>query len=49
MDFACPCRGGDALLDVGVNLTWRQTRFRLLPKPKAQMRKVPAPWEPETV
>jgi hypothetical protein len=32
--FACPCRRSDALLDVGVDFSWCQTRFRLLPKPK---------------
>src|SRR5678810_824525 len=36
MEFACPCGRSDALLDVGVDFAWCQTRFRLLPKPKAQ-------------
>lgn len=36
MDFACPCGRSDALLDVGVDFAWCQSRFRLLPKPKAQ-------------
>jgi len=41
----------DALLDVGVDFGWCQTRFRLLPKPKAEKkpRKVAAPKEKETV
>jgi hypothetical protein len=39
------------LLDVGVDFAWCQTRFRLLPKPKAQTktRGVSAPKEKETV
>lgn len=51
MDFACPCGRSDALLDVGVDFAWCQSRFRLLPKPKAQSRtrKVSAPKEKETV
>jgi hypothetical protein len=51
MDFACPCGRSDALLDVGVDYAWCQTRFRLLPKPKAQARtrRVSAPREKETV
>ena len=36
MEFACPCGRSDALLDVGVAFAWCQTRFRLLPKPKAE-------------
>src|SRR5690606_41240380 len=36
MEYACPCGRSDALLDVGVDFGWCQTRFRLLPKPKAQ-------------
>lgn len=36
MPFMCPCGRSDALLDVGVDFAWCQTRFRLLPKPKAQ-------------
>ena len=50
-DFACPCGRGDALLDVGIDFAWCQTRFRLLPKPRAQTRtrKVSAPKETETV
>jgi hypothetical protein len=51
MDFACPCGRSDALLDVGVDWGWCQTRFRLLPKPKteAKTRRVSAPKEKETV
>ena len=51
MEFACPCGRSDALLDVGVDFAWCQTRFRLLPKPKAEMKKrrVSAPKEKETV
>jgi hypothetical protein len=51
MEFACPCRRSDALLDVGVEFAWCQSRFRLLPKPKfeAKTRRVSAPKEKETV
>jgi hypothetical protein len=51
MDFPCWCGRSDALLDVGVGFAWCQTRFRLLPKPKAQARtrRVSAPKEKETV
>ena len=51
MEFACPCGRSDALLDVGVDFAWCQTRFRLLPKPKAETkpRRVSAPREKETV
>jgi hypothetical protein len=51
MEFACPCGRSDALLDVGVDYGWCQTRFRLLPKPKAEAktRRVSAPKEKETV
>jgi hypothetical protein len=51
IEFGCPCGRSDALLDVGVDFAWRQTRFRLLPKPKAQARtrRVSAPKETETV
>lgn len=50
MDFACPCGRSDALLDVGVDFAWCQTRFRLLPKPKfeAKAREVPTQKEKET-
>jgi len=36
MEWACPCGRSDALLDVGIDFAWCQTRFRLLPKPKAE-------------
>jgi len=51
MAYACPCGRSDALIDVGVDFAWCQTRFRLLPKPKAQAKtqKVSAPREKETV
>lgn len=51
MEFACPCGRSDALLDVGVDFAWCQTRFRLLPKPKfeTKTRRVSAPKEKETV
>lgn len=51
MEFACPCGRSDALLDVGIDFAWCQSRFRLLPKPKAQTRtrRVSAPREKETV
>jgi hypothetical protein len=47
MEFACPCGRSDALLDVGVDFAWCQTRFRLLPKRKleAKTRRVSAPRE----
>lgn len=47
MDFACPCGRSDALLDVGVDFAWCQTRFRLMPKPKfeSKTRAVSAPKE----
>ena len=34
MEFACPCGRSDALLDIGIDYAWCQSRFRLLPKPK---------------
>ena len=51
MEFACPCERSDALLDVGVGFAWCQTRFRLLPKPKAQARtrRTSAPREKDPV
>jgi hypothetical protein len=51
MEFACPCGRSDALLDVGMDFAWCQSRFRLLPKPKASSvsRQVSAPKEVETV
>ena len=50
-EFTCPCGRGDALLDVGVGFAWCQTRFRLLPKPRAEKTKrtEKAPNELETV
>ena len=51
MEFACPCGRSDALLDVGVGFAWCQTRFRLLPKPKAksEARRISVPEETELV
>jgi hypothetical protein len=51
MDFACPCGRSDALLDIGIDFAWCQSRFRLLPKPKAPSKpvKVSAPKEKERV
>ena len=51
MEFACPCGRSDALLDVGVGFAWCQTRFRLLPKPKAksETRRISVPEETELV
>src|ERR1700761_2254226 len=45
MEFACPCGRSDALLDVGVDFAWCQTRFRLMPKPRfeAKTRRISAP------
>jgi hypothetical protein len=50
-EFACPCGRSDALLDIGIDFAWCQSRFRLLPKPKAvsTTRSVSAPKEKETV
>jgi len=50
MDYACPCGRSDALLDIGVDFAWCQTRFRLLPKPKleAKKRRISTPKEKET-
>jgi hypothetical protein len=36
MPFMCPCGRSDALIDVGVDFAWCQSRFRLLPKPRKQ-------------
>lgn len=49
--FACPCGRADALLDIGIDFAWCQSRFRLLPKPKSQTttRPATAPKEKETV
>jgi hypothetical protein len=51
LEFACPCGRSDALLDIGIDFAWCQSRFRLLPKPKfeAKSRDVSAPGEKETV
>lgn len=51
MEFACPCGRSDALLDVGIDFAWCQSRFRLLPKPKfkAEPKQVSEPHKPETV
>jgi len=48
-EFSCPCGRGDALLDVGVDFGWCQTRFRVLPKPKTKgkRRRASAPKETE--
>ena len=37
-EFACPCGRSDALIDVGVEFAWCQSRFRKLPKPRARAR-----------
>ncbi len=49
MEFACPCGRSDALLDIGVDFAWCQSRFRLLPKAQAKTRRVSAPRETEKV
>ena len=51
MEFACPCQRADALLDVGVEFAWCQSRFRVLPKPRiaSKTRGVSAPKETEKV
>ena len=51
LPFACPCRRSDALLDIGVEFAGCQSRFRLLPKPKSEVktRQVMAPRKKETV
>lgn len=51
LEFACPCGRSDALLDVGIDFAWCQSRFRLLPRPKAEKkpRRVSAPREKEKV
>ena len=51
MDFACPCGRSDALLDIGIEFAWCQSRFRLLPTPKRESRprRVSAPKEKDTV
>jgi hypothetical protein len=47
MEYACPCGRSDALLDVGIDFGWCQTRFRLLPKPRfeTKTRRASAPKE----
>ena len=42
LPFACPCGRSDALLDIGIDFAWCQSRFRLLPKPKSQTATRPA-------
>lgn len=32
-EFACPFGPDNAVLDVGIDFAWCQTRFRLLPRP----------------
>jgi hypothetical protein len=51
MDFAGPCGRSDALLDVGVDFAWCQSRFRLMPKPRfeAKTQRVSAPREKQKV
>lgn len=51
LEFACPCGRSDALYDIGIEFAWCQSRFRLLPKPKAQpkTRRVAAPKEKDAV
>ena len=51
LEFACPCGRSDALLDIGIDFAWCQSRFRLLPKPKFECREREdaAPKEKETV
>jgi hypothetical protein len=35
-EVACPCGRSDALLDIGVDFTWGQIRFRFLRKPQVR-------------
>ena len=51
LEFACPCGRSDALLDVGIDFAWCQSRFRLLPRHRAESkpRRVSAPNETEKV
>ena len=51
LPFMCPCGRSDALIDVGVDFAWCQSRFRILkrPKPKEETREVEAPKELEEV
>lgn len=48
-DFMCPCGRSDALIDVGVDFAWCQSRFRLLPKPKSRKKERQAPTPKEEV
>ena len=51
LPFMCPCGRSDALIDVGVDFAWCQSRFRLLPKPRKtkEPNAVKAPSDFETV
>ena len=49
MEFACPCGRSDALLDIGIDFAWCQSRFRLLPKPKFKAEQKRASVPKETV
>ena len=50
LPFLCPCGRSDALIDIGIDFAWCQSRFRLLPKPKfeAREREVSTPREKVT-
>jgi len=49
MPFMCPCGRSGALLDIGIDFAWCQSRFRLLPKPKFEARPVSVSVPKETV
>jgi hypothetical protein len=49
MPFMCPCGRSDALLDIGIDFAWCQSRFRLLPKPKFEARPTRVSVPKETV
>jgi len=51
MEFACPCGRSDALLDIGIDFGWCQSRFRLMPRPRfeAKTRRLSAPKEKQKV
>ena len=51
LPFMCPCGRSDALIDVGVDFAWCQSRFRLLPRPRKRQapKEVSAPKELEKV
>jgi len=49
MPFMCPCGRSDALLDIGIDFAWCQSRFRQLPKPKFEARPVSVSLPKETV